>query len=283
MTFVRTAPAKFNLCLRVHERRPDGYHNIDSIFLPLPTLADTLFLEQVPDNACHVICSDPDLSGSGNILHKAWENFCAAVGSRPGVKCRLIKRIPCGSGLGGGSSDAATFLKWLSSLPGSATDSKTLLQIASRTGADVPFFLLGVPARVTGIGEIVEPLESVPVSGYVLLVCPPIRIDTCRAYAALDIMRGDHGSTLTKKNVLATQKTLSQADSRNPLNDFEMPVFAAHPQLAQIKKLLLQAGGRAAMSGSGSALFGLFDKLEPAQVAAEEFASSGLRVHLASL
>lgn len=199
------AGCKVNLGLRVLERRPDGYHALRSIFWPLPFPRDELLLEELPPAAGARV----RLEGSGltatidpasNTLTRAWAAFRdAAAGSAvsvPGVSLRLRKRIPAGSGLGGGSSDAAALLLWLNARCGHPLDAASLNKTALAVGADVPFFLYNRPSLVGGAGEAVTPLAASPFGDcrpWLVLVCPPLHVSTARAFARLDALRaGSH-------------------------------------------------------------------------------------------
>jgi len=208
-------------------------------------------------------CSDQALETPANIVAKAYEAYARATGYRPELTVRLAKGIPSGAGLGGGSADAAALLGWLNARAGDkALSSAGLCALAAKLGADVPFFLLGRPAWATGIGEILTPARC-DLSGLTMLVCMPReQVNTAWAYRAWDEAAGFGGSC-------AASPVLTRLcpPSMRPFcvsgtfiaNCFEAVVFKRHPAVRLLKERLLELGARAAgMSGSGSAVFGLF-------------------------
>ncbi|MDE5878995.1 MAG: 4-(cytidine 5'-diphospho)-2-C-methyl-D-erythritol kinase, partial [Desulfovibrio sp.] len=154
------AGCKVNLGLRVLGRRPDGYHELDSVFWPLAAPRDELEIRLAPGADITVRCDVPGIDPTRNTLTKAHAAFTALTGEAPGLEVTLKKRIPSGAGLGGGSSDAAALLLWLNSRLARPLSREQLGQAALSVGADVPFFLYGRPSRVRGIGERVEPLPE---------------------------------------------------------------------------------------------------------------------------
>ncbi|MGH7855792.1 MAG: 4-(cytidine 5'-diphospho)-2-C-methyl-D-erythritol kinase, partial [Candidatus Binatia bacterium] len=181
------APAKINLVLEVVGRRPDGYHDIDSVFVPID-LCDEVRLSIAPHASfeIHLECDDPSLpSDRRNTAWRAVEEFFRNRARRPRVAVSLRKRIPAGSGLGGGSSDAAAVLRALARVEGVPERAPEVMEAALAVGADVPFFLWCRPARVRGIGERIEPLGSFPELS-LAIVWPGFPISTRSAYEALD-------------------------------------------------------------------------------------------------
>ena len=197
-----------------------------------------------------------------NTCHRAAELFMAWAGEPKGVRIRIRKRIPAEAGLGGGSSDAAATLKGLIALTGRIPPPETLREMAVGVGADVPFFTLGAPAMAEGIGERLTPVEwRVPF--HALIVKPSFGLSTREGY---EMLRRGAGEPPADEEVPAFRgwEDLVPAVS----NDFESAWEGARPEIGAIKKELLAAGARAAgLSGSGSAVFGLFDNAEAAQVA----------------
>ncbi len=245
------AGCKVNLYLRITGKRPDGLHTMESLFYPMPVPADTLQLTPHPEPGIRVSCRLPYLRGETNILVKAYRAYAAAARvAVPGVDIHLVKRIPVGAGLGGGSSDAAALLRWLEGEAG-ALGEKDLRAVAAQVGADVPFFLLGSPAWVTGIGEELTPV-SIDFGQYVqVIVSPRVRVSTAWAYQCWDEAALTLAEAPAKEGAFATPPVF--------WNDFESVVVDRFPVIGQIKEALLGAGALACvMSGSGSNLFALF-------------------------
>lgn len=276
---------KVNLYLHVLERLENGYHTLESLFLPLHTPHDVLTVEQLsgkttkeagtpePGTAPVLACTVPGIDPHNNTLTKAWHLYAQATGFAPALAMHLEKNVPMGAGLGGGSANAAGLLLHLQQLARAAgvpTLPHTKLNaLAARVGADVPFFLHNVPALATGIGEQLTPVAN-PVAGlWLLLVCPAVAVNTAWAYKALDMLEKKfeekNRKCLTYSEVLDIS---SFADGVKPQNDFEQVVFQEFPKLYTIKQELEAAGAiYALMSGSGSSIFGLFHTEEQARTA----------------
>lgn len=247
--------AKINLGLLIKGKRPDGYHELETIFLPAP-LHDTLILTENSNlNTPELRLQGISLQGNpqDNLCIKAWKRLKEKCPNLPAVEMELEKKIPAGAGLGGGSSDAAFVLKGLIELFSLKISDKDLLNIAVSLGADVPFFLTNRPCLATGIGEILEPIDlSLP--GEIRLVLPPIFSDTRLAYQHLDYFQTHPELHLMQ----LVQKPYESWKSEIP-NDFESSVFQRFPELQSAKENLYAAGAiYASMSGSGSALYGIF-------------------------
>jgi 4-diphosphocytidyl-2-C-methyl-D-erythritol kinase len=264
------SPAKVNLCLRVVGRRPDGYHLLDSIFVPVD-LCDHVTLE-VDDagpgraTTIDVRCDHPGVpSGDDNLAARAVRALLADRGWGARVRCVIAKTIPPGAGLGGGSANAATVLLAMDALLGLALPSAHLREIALALGADVPFFLGGGPARVRGIGEDVEPIAGWPDLRLVIAI-PPIAVATRWAFRTFaEHGRGHAGEEAAR---LAAGTAPNQ---RLLVNDLEQVVLPAFPAIAALKERILRAGAAAAvMSGSGSAVVGVASSAG----AAEEIAAT---------
>ena len=299
-TVIRTG-CKLNLYLAITGRREDGYHTIESLMYPLFEPHDILRCTPGAPPGHLVIHSPgrPDLEGKTNILYKTWDIISKHVGMLPGMVVELEKHVPEGAGLGGGSANAAGFLKYLFALPEVPPVSQaTLLEIATQIGADVPFFLENVPAFATGIGEKLHP-AAISLAGLKLLLAfPNIRVSTAWAYAAWDQAHSQAGSRrLPEKNPeLCLAKQVQSLTSRHPAyttppthdllfyNSFEDVVFSRYPSLRQIKETLWKAGAVAAlMSGSGSCIFGLFSDTESGEKAAEIMFSQNIATSLQSM
>lgn len=267
------APAKVNLFLRILGRREDGYHLLDSLMLPV-SLCDEIRIrldgavsDDRPASSARIClsCDNPRIpSDETNLAYRAAALVCREAGLTARVSLHLIKRIPAGAGLGGGSSDAAAVLKGLNSLLRLGWSEARLCELGLRLGADVPFFIPCRPARVTGIGEELRPAGLVG-RRWLVLVVPAFGVSTPWAYQRFDQLVG---ATVPPPTISVS------ADSWPPpvacVNDLERAVLPAHPLLQQLKNMLLSAQAEVAlMSGSGSAVFGLFGRKEAAQRAAD--------------
>jgi len=241
-----SAPAKINLSLSVHGKRPDGFHEIESLMVPI-TLADALTLEANNESRIAFTCSDPTLPcDDSNLVVRAARRFFETTGLNDGVRIHLEKAIPHGAGLGGGSSDAATTLTGLNRLFNLPLSSEALNALAMELGSDVPFFLVGSAAVCKGRGELVEPVPF-PQQLPLLLIKPAFGVPTPWAYSrwrdALEIPGIDYAPQEFAWGRL--------------VNDLERPVFEKYLFLAIFKRWLLQQPETAGalMSGSGSTCF----------------------------
>ncbi|MGH9388066.1 MAG: 4-(cytidine 5'-diphospho)-2-C-methyl-D-erythritol kinase, partial [Vicinamibacteria bacterium] len=247
------SPAKINLGLRVLRRRPDGYHGIDSIVVPL-SFGDTVRLRE-RRSGFSLSCSDSRLPvDRRNLALRAAQLFFERTGLRGGVSIRIEKRIPVAAGLGGGSSNAAAVLLGLRRLTRSRVSVRTLARWGLDLGADVPFFVHRRAARVEGIGERIRPLRRAPNYWY-LLVNPGFPVSTRWVYRRLDLR-------LTKKISKNIMRRVQYPPKPSNLlrNDLERVVRERHPLVDDLKRLLLEAGALgAAMSGSGPTVFGVFE------------------------
>jgi 4-diphosphocytidyl-2-C-methyl-D-erythritol kinase len=254
------ALAKLNLGLKVLHRRPDGYHELRTIYQTI-SLADIIDIEFTPARETLVqVVSDVDIPD--NLMLHAAHQVLHVAQVTGNVRFHLKKRIPMGAGLAGGSSDAAAVLLVLPVLAGRAVPYERLLEIAAGLGSDVPFFLLGGTAVGVGRGEEVYPLPDQPaVRG--LVVVPRLRVSTAEAYRMLDrgLTSSAQGNMINSFQSLAWGWGLERAAGVIPAmeNDFEQAIFQKHPELKFIQKRLEKLGAAPAMmTGSGSAVFGLF-------------------------
>ncbi len=277
MILEQRAPAKLNLGLHVLQKRADGYHDIETVFIPI-AWHDVLRVSQ--NDAWQFTCSDPQLPTSDdNLCVRAARLLCEATGSEQGASLHLEKLLPYGAGLGGGSSDAAHTLLLLNSLWDAGADKKTLHTIAAGLGADVPFFLEDQPMHATGIGEILTPLQMADEAPYtfpyvLVVVVPPVHVGTAEAYGGIT----PNAQNRPDLRALVTSNDLAMW-RRHLVNDFETTVFARYPAIAAVKAQLLGAGaGYAAMSGSGSAVFGVFEDADLAKQVAADFERQKMRV-----
>ena len=248
------ALAKINLDLRVLATRPDGFHELRTVFQTI-SLADTLEIAYTPARKTAITLVDP-LAIADNLVVRAARLVMEALRATGRIEMRLTKRIPMGAGLGGGSSDAAAVLLALPALVGRGIDLEKLRTIGEQLGSDVPFFLLGGPAVGIGRGSELFPLpDSPPRRG--ILLAPGIHVNTAQAYRDLSPRLT---TELQQNKIVSFQSvTWDTASLVSARNDFETVVFEQHRKLATLKKRLLRAGATAAlMTGSGSALFGLF-------------------------
>lgn len=290
MPDILAAPAKINLHLRILGRRADGYHDLESLFVPINGLADTLAISPgAPGSGCIVTPELPGCPPEKNLVFQAWMAYKQATGLAPDIEVRLTKRIPTGAGLGGGSSDAAALLRWLQAQAGSnALPEAELVRLAAKLGADLPFFLQDGPAWARGIGDELKPVE-LDLSGLTLLLAlPAVHVSTAWAYGAWDAQAADFTAKGEGTRGLTTAaSTHKRRVSLSPVvvqNDFEAVVFPAHPGLRALKERLLELGAAAAaMSGSGSSVFGLFRESRLALEAADVLRTNGLPVHIEAL
>jgi 4-diphosphocytidyl-2-C-methyl-D-erythritol kinase len=265
------ACAKINLSLGVGPARADGYHQVRTVLQAID-LHDTLTLTARP-GPFSITCADESIpSDSRNLIWRAAFELARAVG-RPtvdGIDVRLDKRIPVAAGLGGGSADAAAALRALAALWKVKVDSAGLSSVARLVGADVPFFLVGGAAYGSGRGDDLLPLADVR-PFHVVLAKPDFGIATSAAYGWFD---EDGGLQDAPRTLSAWPE--AQLSVRN---DLEPPVTRRHPVVAELVEQLEQAGAlAAAMSGSGSAVFGLFDSSARAARAARTLAGPAVTV-----
>jgi 4-diphosphocytidyl-2-C-methyl-D-erythritol kinase len=250
---VTLAPAKVNLLLRVGPLRPDGFHDVASLMVPLD-LGDLVEVRVSP-RAGPVTCRVPghrELDGAANLAARAAEAFRARFGGDRGVAIRIDKRTPITAGLGGGSSDAAAVLRCLARAC-RVRDAAALAEVGLAIGSDVPFFLGQGPAWAGGRGERLTPAE-VPTQHLVLLYPgdPALAIRAGQAYRWLDEARAG-------RKVPPLPRRRSRLRATQVGNDLEAPCMARHPTLGALRGLLVGAGATAAlMSGSGPTVFGLF-------------------------
>ena len=250
------ARAKLNLHLRLLARDDSGYHQLETLFCRLD-LADELEIEASGDGVRLSIVG-PELGPPGqNLVVRAAEAFQRQAGIATGASIHLVKRIPAGAGLGGGSSDAAATLLALNRLYGEPLDATELAQVGIALGSDIPFFLAETAlALAWGRGERLVALEAPP-RAHVLLAVPPFAIATADAYRRLDAARAAGYEPVAHLHHLADYRTWPTLAAR-ALNDFEDVVFPDHPRLPALKAALHPDAFLAQLTGSGSAVFGVF-------------------------
>jgi len=250
--------AKINLGLNIIERRPDGYHNIETVFYPIG-LSDVLEVE------ASETCMDYSFSSSGielggdpeeNLIVKAYRLLRSEYQFAP-VDISLMKQIPFGAGLGGGSSDAAFMLKTLNTLFELKITPKKLEKYAAMLGADCPVFIKNKPVFATGIGNVFTVIKLSLKGKYLLLVKPDIHVSTPEAYSS--VVPEKPATSIVE---LIQHPLIEWKDTLK--NDFEKSVFLKYPEIGTIKDTLYEMGAvYASMSGSGSSVYGVFDSIPP--------------------
>lgn len=246
---------KINLGLYVTERRPDGYHSLETIFYPVPHVRDALEIVPAQGGEASLTVSGMAVVGdpANNLVWKAWQMLHRHYPQQvPLLDIYLHKAIPMGAGLGGGSADGSFMLRLLNDYAGLELSNGRLEELALQLGSDCPFFIRNTPQFASGRGELMEPV-AVDLSGYeIRMVHPGVHVSTGKAF-----------SMITPRPALFDLRQLPElpvAEWRQHIvNDFEAPIFALYPELVQAKEELYQQGAvYASMSGSGSSLFGLF-------------------------
>jgi 4-diphosphocytidyl-2-C-methyl-D-erythritol kinase len=261
--------AKINLTLNITGKRPDGYHELRTIFQTI-SLRDTLDISITPGNLLEVAmtCSDPQLAGADNLVFRAIHALAPEIGFSGRVQVHLEKQIPVARGLGGGSSDAAAVLIAMLRLTKVKVSLDRLMEIAARLGADVPFFLFGGRALAVNRGDEIYPLKDGPKRTVVVVSPKGIGVPTKNAYEWL----APELTRLTNPHRIWKFCALCWSRQDGLSNDFEGPVFSRHPRLGEIRaRLLKQGAADAALAGSGSAVFGVFRNPARARRAARAF------------
>lgn len=275
---------KINLGLRVILKRPDGYHDLETVFVPIYGLHDELEVESIQHSAISNQISFEqegiavDCPAEDNLIVKCYRQMRAKYPQIGDVAVRFKKNIPFGAGLGGGSSDAAHMAVALNELFSLRLTKEQLAAEVKPLGADCPFFVYNTPCYAEGIGDLLTPVELDLEGIRIVMIKPEEGVSTKEAYSG--ITRHPEVAGEIQKAVAMMRQKCTEIDDTIFVNDFEATVFPLHPQIAAIKKRLLDAGAfYASMSGSGSTVFGLF-KNDPegrsdARLAAlkEEFAS----------
>ena len=245
------APAKINIGLKILNKRPDLYHNIDTIFYPIP-LHD--IIEYVVSDHFEMQTTGLEVGGEleDNLIYKAYK-LIKSKHHIGGVQIHLHKIIPMGAGLGGGSSDAATTLIALNKLFSLNIDQETLAEYALTLGADCPFFIYQKPLRATQTGALFNNVDMSLTGKYIVLIKPKIHISTLEAYSGVHL----EGEAESLDLRFVNQPELWKGKY---INSFENHLFKKFPRLKEIKNSLYKQGAiYASMSGSGSTIFGIFD------------------------
>lgn len=255
---------KINLGLYITNRRSDGYHDLETVFYPVTGLQDALEIVAAKGNDTQLHLNGKTVAGNTeqNLVWKAYElmkqRFPAKV---PTLDIYLLKNIPMGAGLGGGSADGAFMLKLLNDFCRHELTDSALADMALTLGSDCPFFVYNTPQFAKGRGEQLSPLPLLDLSAYsIQIICPEVHISTKAAFGMI-----------TPRKPMFDLRRLPELPveqwKENISNDFEDPVFMQHPELLNIKKQLYTQGAvYAAMTGSGSALYGIFNKGEKAAI-----------------
>ena len=261
------ANCKINLGLFVTRKREDGYHELETVMLPVRELYDVVEVERIEGEG--VLFEgrgiEVDCPADKNLCVRAarlmQERFCVG-----GVEIKLDKRVPFGAGLGGGSSDATAVIVAINEVYNLGLDKPTLAALAAELGSDTPFFVYNTPQLCTGRGEIMSPAD-VDLKGLWLAVAKPMNdsVSTKEAYSGI--------KPKMPANSLAELLTRDRREWQGSVvNDFEPHIFAAHPTIKALKQSMLDSGAvYAAMSGSGSAVFGLFSERPTLQLGTETF------------
>jgi 4-diphosphocytidyl-2-C-methyl-D-erythritol kinase len=265
MSFSLPSFAKINWTLRVLGRRDDGFHELCTIFQTV-SLHDTLHFDLCGD--IRLTCDDPAIpTDERNLIIKAAKLLQHELGVKRGAKIHLEKHIPSPGGLGGGSSNAAVALMGLSRLWDLAPTEEDLLRFAAWLGSDVPFFVAGGTALGTGRGEQISELGDIEAQK-LLIVSPAVDISTADVFGSLGAP--SLTNTAPDTNLTVCRKGVESFDPRHSelKNDLEQTVFAQYPEVERVRNTLLELGAvKAAMSGSGASVFGIFDKQETRQAA----------------
>ena len=262
---------KINLGLNVVERRPDGYHNLETVFYPVP-ICDTLEVFEMDDAFpspynCDLKVTNITIDGDEqkNLVVRAYNLLKQDFPSLPRIHAHLYKDIPTQAGMGGGSSDCGFMITLLNEQFHLGLSNEQMIRYAARLGADCAFFILNKPCYAEGIGERLEPIDLDLSGWYLAVVRPDIPVPTKEAFS---LITPQHPAKNCRDIVMQPVETW-----RDDLtNDFEKSVFALHPEIGDIKDRLYDLGATyAAMSGSGSSLFGLFRQT----VSLDEFDAEG--------
>jgi len=271
----KESPCKVNLLLNILGKRPDGFHELETVMYPIPVFDRLSFSRG--GKGIELTCSDRGLpTDSRNLVYRAAEAFFRATGIKEGVRIQLEKKIPMAAGLGGGSGNAAVTLLGLNELFDRPLGAERIQEIAASIGSDVPFFLQRKPALAVGRGEKIQSLDSFPAlhGRAFLLVHPGFGISTPWAYQQLarfpDALNGQRGRA--QKLISLLRKDKLQNAGHEFYNSLEAPALEKYPLLALFQEFLREKGAEAAlMSGSGSSTFAIVKSRAAAEELAEKF------------
>ncbi|MCE5324440.1 4-(cytidine 5'-diphospho)-2-C-methyl-D-erythritol kinase [bacterium] len=272
--------AKVNLTLEVSGKRADGYHEIDSIVQTID-ITDDLIMTKAEPGVISVTCDTAGVpEGSGNIIYAACKEFFTRSGLHAGVECLLRKRIPMQAGLGGGSGNAAAAVAGLNRLYECGLEAKELAEIAAAAGSDAPLFIYGGTIRMRGRGEIIDPLPDAP-QMHIVVVKPGVGVSTAWAYAELDKSNISRCESASQRAERAIRESDRDGLIAGMCNDFDPVVTAEFDEVRLAKSRLIETGAqRAMLSGSGSAVFGVFDTYDAARQAAMDLMGEFAQVFL---
>ena len=273
-------PAKINLGLHIHKKRDDGFHELETLF-QMVAWFDEMEMEETSEKV-ELFCDTPGVpSDENNLVIKAVRLIQNLFPKKcGGVKIKLKKNIPFGAGLGGGSGNAAGTLLALNYLWDLNLPRDEFIQMASKLGSDVPFFLMSPCARGKGKGEILQPIKN-PISFYTLMVYPGFPIATPWVYGNLKLKLTKAENNISILTNFLLRSEFAQLGAAL-YNDLELVVFKRYPEILEIKNELLHLGaGGALLSGSGSTVFGIFENPEIAKKALARFTGEKYRVRLA--
>ncbi|MBO4718715.1 MAG: 4-(cytidine 5'-diphospho)-2-C-methyl-D-erythritol kinase [Prevotella sp.] len=263
--------AKINLGLNVVEKRPDGYHNLETVFYPVPIKDALEVYEMAPDfpsaTDCDLKVTNIHIEGDEqkNLVCRAYQMLKQDFPTLPRIHAHLYKGIPTQAGMGGGSSDCGYMITLLDEMFNLGLTEHQMMDYAARLGADCAFFILNKPCYAEGIGERLQPIGLSLKGWYLAVVRPAIPVPTKEAFS---LITPQHPARNCRDIVMQPVETWREALT----NDFEKSVFTLHPEIGAIKDRLYDLGATyAAMSGSGSSLFGLFRQ----PVSLEEFNDEG--------
>lgn len=248
---------KINLGLNITSKRDDGYHNLETVFLPL-NFKDILEVIHADNSTVAIQYSSGGISIEGelsnNLCAKAYHLLKKDFPGIPSIKLHLHKIIPAGAGLGGGSADGAFTLKLLNTKFNLGISTEQLIQYALQLGSDCPFFIYNKPCFATGRGEIIEPVDINLTDYKILIVNPGIHINTAWAFSQLSPLVPEVSiKEMVKRPINDWKKSLK--------NDFEESVFKQYSEISEIKETLYKSGAvYSSMSGSGSTIYGIFEK-----------------------
>ena len=249
--------AKINIGLNVTEKRPDGYHNLETVFFPVPWCDVLEFVEAGAfafTTSGLMLGEEPEQ----NLVVRAYRLMQERY-DLPPIHIHLHKNIPAGAGLGGGSSDAAFMLSMLNQNFQLGLTSHQLMELAGQLGSDCPFFILNTPCFATQRGDRLEPIRLDLASCYLAIVKPPFAVSTVDAFRNIVPAKSRLALKALVKFPIGSWK-------ENVFNQFERSVFPLHPELTEIKQQMFQSGAvYASMSGSGSAVYGIF-RTEPTKI-----------------
>lgn len=250
---------KINIGLRVIGKREDGYHNLETIFYPVLGLYDILEISQAEKFTFEQCGITVDCPSEDNLIIKCYRRMQANYPQIGNVHIRFEKRIPFGAGLGGGSSDAAHTAIALNEIFELGLTREQLAEMVAPLGADCAFFIYNTPCLAEGIGEKLTPIPF-SLSGFrLMMIKPDIHVSTREAYQGIHLSGDQPSLAKLVRNGITPIALAKQADII--YNDFELTVFPVHPELADIKRRLQEAGAfYAAMSGSGSTVYALFEE-----------------------